>query len=150
MVLNLNSLNFAQGIERLPTHISRRDFFLISRYVINEIKIHYLAQTKMVLRHLLFWLLLTITLYFFIVLVFPLEIPQIMAVLNPPSLSTWRDVENISESTPRTRRHISGIPPNERRCTFCNMCLNLKWKILAYANLQHGENHMVGLSHHLS
>ena len=63
----------------------------------------------MVLRHLLFWLLLTITLYFFIVLVFPLEIPQIMAVLNPPSLSTWRDVENISESTPRTRRHIAGI-----------------------------------------
>ena len=50
----LNSLNFTQGIERLPTHISRRDFFLTSRYVINEIKIHYLAQTKMVLRHLLF------------------------------------------------------------------------------------------------
>ena len=76
----------------------------------------------MVLRHLLFWLLLTITLYFFIVLVFPLEIPQIMAVLNPPSLSTWRDVENISESTPRTRRHISGIPPNERRC-YCHLSL---------------------------
>jgi len=68
----------------------------------------------MVLRHLLFWLLLTITLYFFLVLVFPLEIPQIMAVLNPPSLSTWRDVENISEFTSRTRRHIAGIPPNER------------------------------------
>ena len=50
----LNSLNFAQGIGRLPTHISRRDFFLTSRYVINEIKIHYLAQTKMVLRNLLF------------------------------------------------------------------------------------------------
>ena len=39
----------------------------------------------MVLRHLLFWLLLTITLYFFLVLVFPLEIPQIMAVLAKPS-----------------------------------------------------------------
>ena len=34
--------------------------------------------------------------------------------------------------------------------TFCNMCLNKKWKILAYANLQHGENHMLGLSHHLN
>ena len=50
----LNSLNFAQGIGRLPMHISRRDFFLKSRYVINEVKFHYLAQTKMVLRHLLF------------------------------------------------------------------------------------------------
>ena len=64
----LNSLNFTQGIERLPTHISRRDFFLTSRYVINEIKIHYLAQTKMVLRHLLFWLLLSYTLCIYIFL----------------------------------------------------------------------------------
>ena len=70
---------FDLGIKRLSMNRSWRDFYPTSTYVINEIKIHYLAQTKMVLRHLLFWLLLTITLYLFLVLVFPLEIPQIDA-----------------------------------------------------------------------
>ena len=36
-----NSLNFVQGFDRLPTHRSRPDFFIASRYVINKIKIYY-------------------------------------------------------------------------------------------------------------
>ena len=52
-----NSLNFVRGIERLGALGSRRDFFLASTSLINEIKKQYLAQTKMTVRHLHYRLL---------------------------------------------------------------------------------------------
>jgi hypothetical protein len=38
----------------LSMNISWRDCYPTSTYVINEIKIHYLAQTMIILRHLIF------------------------------------------------------------------------------------------------
>ena len=74
-------MNFSQGIERLPMHISRRDFFLTSRYVIiiNEIKIHLVfSPNEDGFKTPAFWLLLSYTLCIFLLKIyFPIALPKL-------------------------------------------------------------------------